>query len=342
MKKWISYCLICFIAVLLVSCSAAPVKQSPEDKNPPTSSKDSAKVPKSKQEKQEKQEKKESSENKDQKKPDKSAPEPSKAGGLSLDDVPMGFGFADEKGGRLLVSYYKDEDDEYAVGPEEYTLAIGPYGELVNIKYVGWQEESEESNYREVSDNFDNLAGYVYRTSGGRLRANRTYVVTTEGPFIDSLIKLNPPHPDPDDPYLNTEALMMGLKTEDYIATLKKRKVQWAELLSVTGEGGQIGLTLFKRKGDNMLFSIVYLDGPEALFWDCEAEYDEYSTWRVDMGDEPGDFRPLFLARLGGRLVLLLTWGAPEGEGIVMLCEDEGKFTEREDGYYYSRYWSPM
>ena len=73
---------------------------------------------------------------------------------------------------------------------------------------------------------------------------------------------------------------------------------------------------------------------------DKPAEYDEWSTWRVDMGDEPGVFEPLFLARLDDRLVMALTWGAPEGELLVVLREENGRLVGTDE-YYYSRYWAP-
>ena len=134
---------------------------------------------------------------------------------------------------------------------------------------------------------------------------------------------------------------MTGQSFEDYIYIIKNCGVQWAEQLSISEEGGMVALVLYERQGDDMLFSITYQNGSETLFWDSEAEYDEYSTWRVDMGDEPGLFKPLFLMRLDNGLVLALTWGAPEGESIVILYEDSGRFVERYD-YVYGRYWSPL
>ena len=275
-------------------------------------------------------------------------------GELDLGDFSMAFGFADASGTRLIVNYEADDgepDDpdydyagnpmQYESDPAQYTLAIGQYGEIVHVRYAGWQDETAENNYRDMSYNFDNLSGYIYNVVGGNLRPDQTYVLTTESPFIDTLIRLSPLYPDPDDPYETLEQQPLGLNTEDYIYTIKNREVQWSRLLSITGEGAVIGLVLFEREGDDMMFSIVYMDGPDSLFWDCEAKYDEYSTWRVDMGDEPGGFEPLFLARLNGKLTLMLTWSAPEGECILLLYEDNGRFIERYD-YYYSRYWAPM
>jgi|GEM_PF-1823527 len=259
----------------------------------------------------------------------------SEGAGASLDAFPTAYGFADQTGARLIVTCYDTGDGpSFDADPNQFTLAIGPYGEIVPVNYSGWQDETEENDYRAAAYNFSNLPGFIFNAAGGRLRPDRTYVLTTEGALADTLITLNPPAPGMD------KRTLMGLKTEDYIYLIKGRGVKWSELLSVSAEGGQIGLFLFEREGDDMLFSIVYLDGPDTLFWDKPAEYDEWCTWRIDMGDEPGNFEPLFLARLDGELVLALTWGAPEGENVVVLYEDGGGFVEKDE-YVYSRYWSP-
>ena len=257
----------------------------------------------------------------------------------SPDGFSMAFGFADENGGRLLLKCYDTGDGpSFDADPNQFTLAVGPYGELVPVSYSGWQDGTEQNDYRDAAYNFDNLSGFVFNAVDGRFRPDKTYILTSEGQFTDALITLNSPAPEKDELTMRYQG--MGLKTEDYIYTVKGRGVKWSELLSVTAEGGQIGLFLFEREDDDMLFSIVYLDGPDTLFWDKPAEYDEWCTWRIDMGDEPGAFEPLFLARLDGGLVLALTWGAPEGETVVILYEENGSFIEKDE-YLYSRYWAP-
>ena len=246
---------------------------------------------------------------------------------LRLGDYLITFGFADRTGGRLLAR-------ESVADPAQYTLAIGPYGKSLRIGYAGQQDEnSEQNSYRHTEGNFDNLPGNVYNAVNGRLVPGQTYALAVGGQLDKALIALTPP----DDRL--SQATMDSI-AEARIETLKGRGIQWSELLGTTNDGGQIGLVLFERNNDDMLFSIVYLEGEKTLFWDNPAEYDEYSTWRVDMGDEPGSFEPLFLARLDNGLVLALAWGAPEGESIVVLCEDNGRFIERED-YSYLRYWVP-
>ena len=253
----------------------------------------------------------------------------------SLDDFPLAFGFAGMDGDRLLIQCY--EGGETEDDPEQYTLAIGPYGITARISYSGWQDESGENNYRDTAENFDNLPGYVFQAVDSRLLTGETYCLTTTGVLDSALVPLVSPARDPDGFFINPG---LDVDVTDRIAALKSRGVVWASQLALTEEGAGIALVLFEREGDDMLFSIVYIEDDKTVFWDCPAVYDEMSTWRVDMGDDPGELAPLFLARLENGLVLVLTWGAPEGEGIVVLYEDGGEFVDRYD-YGYSRYWSP-
>jgi len=330
MKKKVRLtCLACCALLLLISCTANLAKKPQEavqDPPPETAAADTDP----------------SSESQDTgaKKKPKPKPEPTPEPAapdteLSFDGLSMAFGFSDLTGNRLIiVDYIQDYEDEYDgpnyEDPAQYTVAVGPYGELVRISYSGWQDETAENDYRDAAYNFDNLSGYVYNTVGGRLQPDNTYILTTEEPLTGALIKLSPSSPP----------AIMDSDTEDYIHSIKGRGVKRGEMLAETEGGGRIGMVLFERLGDDMLFSIVYMDGEKVLFWDCQGEYDEFSTWRVDMGDEPGGFTPLCLARLDDGLLLLLTWRAPEGELIVSLGESRGRLVETAD-YHYGRYLSP-
>ena len=245
----------------------------------------------------------------------------------SLGDYFITYGFADEPGSRLLV---RDIEADTA----KYTLAIGPYGKSVRIAYAGLQDEnSEQNSNRDTMWNFDNMPGYVYNAINGRMVPNETYALAA-GQFDKVLVELIPPDGE-------IRETTMGNIAEARIEKLKGRKIQWSNLLGTTKDDGQVGLVLFKRSGDDMLFSIVYLTDEKTLFWDNPAQYNENSTWRVDMEDEPGSFVPLFLARLDNSLVLILTWGAPEGENIVVLYENNGKFIQSMSNRYY-RYCAPF
>ena len=266
---------------------------------------------------------------------------PVTANTADLGSFPMAFAFADENGSRLLIHSSADHDPIAGSDPAQYTLAIGPYGKTTRINYAGRQKESDANNHRHTSSNFDNLPGYVYKARGASLRPSATYCLTKEGGLEGVLISMVPPFPlpkKPDEYYPQNPKL--DDKTVLRIEAAKGRKVKQTEKLATAFGGAQIGLVLFERLGDDMLFSIVYLEGTRRmLFWDCPAVYDEISTWRVDMGDEPGAFQIMFLAQLGDKLAMLLEWGAPEGASILLLHEDNGGFKKAESTYY--RYWAP-
>lgn len=251
-------------------------------------------------------------------------------------DFPLAFGFADLSGDRLLVGF--DEEGAHGEQPERYTLAIGPYGETVPVAYSHRQDGAEESSFRHLADNFDRLPGHVYLAGEGGLQPDQTYCLTAVDVPERALIPLLPPRDVPDGAGEAAPGPDLGSEETGRIAALRSRGIVWGAELASTADRARLGLVLFERLADEMLFSIVYLGSDKTLFWDCPAEYDEYSTWRAGMGDEPGMFTPLLLARQDSGLMLLLTWGAPEGERIVLLYEDDGRFIERSD-YSYDRYW---
>jgi len=253
-----------------------------------------------------------------------------------LSTWPMAFGFA-EAGGRRLI-YNTDECEkmeEDGFDPAIYSLAIGPYGEIVSITYENVQEETAQNNNRDNADNFSNLPGFLYSPTDTRLTKNKTYVLAAAGPLVDMLVAMSPPGWKGNTP-------LMAEETIESITSFKGRGVEWGKVLANTKKDeGLIGLVLFERQGNDMLFSIVYMDETKTLFWDCPAEYDEVSTWRIDTGDGPGLLEPLLLARFEEGLLLMLTWGSAEGESILLLCEEDGAFIETKE-VSYGRYWSPF
>jgi len=277
---------------------------------------------------------------------------------------PMGFGFANEEGSRLIyVNYdfgdlmdYDEEPDipeeanedpdylseldekkselvmETGFDPDVFSLAIGSFSEIKPITFKAWQNESAQNNNRDTAYNFNNLPGFVYAQKDWTLRKNKTYVLTNMGPLVESSIVLAPPGG------WRGNTPPMAEETIDSIEKFKERGVVWGKTLAVTKVGeGQIGIVMFERQGDEMMFSIVYMNDKKMLFWDCPAKYDESSTWRIDGGEDPGSFEPLFLARFDEGLLLMLTWGAAEGEIILLLREERGVFVQTEVGY--GRYW---
>jgi len=278
---------------------------------------------------------------------------------------PITFGFANDEGSKLIHVFYdysdpdavlpepsaetgdeasaeanEDYDEDYepnnyfeetGFDPDMFSLAVGPYGEIWPISFAFWQEERRANNGRENAYNFENLPGFVYAQKDWKLTKNRTYLLTQMGPILDSIIAIAPSGWSGNTPPMSEE-------TTESIEKYKERKIEWTKTLAVTKVGeGQIGLVLYERQGNDMLFSIVYTDETKTLFWDNPAVYDETSTWRTDAGDEPGSFSPLLLASFDEGLMLVLLWSAPEGEIAVILYEEDGVFVHAED-LFFARY----
>lgn len=282
---------------------------------------------------------------------------------------PIAFGFANEEGSKLIHVFYEyddsgdsdedaaeapaiapaedsaepadetyDEDyepnnyfEETGFDPDAFSLAVGSYGETFPISFAYWQNETWQNNGRETAYNFGNLPGFVFRQKDWKLTRNKTYLMTDMDTLIDSMLAISPSGWRGNTPPMDDETIAA-------IERHKERKVEWTKTLALTKVGdGQIGQVLFERLGDDMLFSIVYIDESKMLFWDCPAEYDETSTWRADAGAEPGNFDPIILSRFPEGLLIMLTWSAPEGETTVVLYEEDGVLVQAEE-LYFGRY----
>jgi len=273
-----------------------------------------------------------------------------------LRSLPMAIGFANEEGNKLIHVFYKEESDEDAEPAEEetdpvietdeeineddyapnnffaetgfdpdmFSLAIGPFGDIWPIAFAYWQDEKYGNNGREIASNFDRLPGFVYSQKDWKLTKNKTFLMTEMGTLLDTMLAIGSPVWRGNMPPMEDE-------TVESIEKYMERKVEWGKILAITKIGdGLIGLVKFERQGDDMLFSIVYMDDKKTLFWNNPAVYDEDSTWRVDAGEEPGQFEPLVLARFEEGLMLMLIWTAPEGDKIVILYEEDGAFKQAE------------
>ena len=285
-------------------------------------------------------------------------PEPVKqsAWELRFETWPMEFGFANEEGSKLIHPFYeyldpeetdieKEIAEEHEEGdgseattlmektgfdPDRFSLAIGTYSEMLPIHFSKWQDEKSGNNGRENANNFNNLPGFVYGQKDWKLKKNKTYLMTGMDTLIDSMFILSPPGWKGNTPPMDNEIV-------ERIESETGRGIIWTKTLAFAFNGTQVGVVLFERQGNDMLFSIVYIDEDRILFWNNPAEYDETSTWRVDAGEEPGNFEPLVLARFNEGLFLVLLWGAPEGETVLVLYEEDGVFLQAEN-LQFARY----
>lgn len=252
------------------------------------------------------------------------------AGGeIKLNRLDNVFGFADEAGERLITIPI-DSGAELA-NPEQFDTAIGNGGELIEIEYVRHQEANDQDTNRQTINNFNNMAGYLYKVKNGTLLSNKSYLLARKDIVSKgSLVALTNTG--------NGEDFRADADTVERVEALKKRKVASSSILSESAQE-KIALFVFEREGDDMLASVAYMNGDKVLFKDFPATYNETGTWRVDGGDEPGLFEVLFLAHSDEGLLLGLAWAGAEGENLFVLQEADGAL--QDTNLLSNRYWAP-
>ena len=242
------------------------------------------------------------------------------------------FGFADEGGKRIITLANKDDYNVEML--KELNVAVGNNGEIIEIEFVKWQEKNNKDNSRQTMYNFDNMSGHVFNVKSKAALPNEAYLLTKDSVINkDKLIKLKPIE--------DAEAIKTAdNETIKRIETLKNRKIVESRLIAQTYDYESIYLFVFERSGDDMLASLAYVKGEKVVFKDYPAKYDQYNTWRADGGDSPGNFEVMFLSNSDKGLLMGITWGAPEGEGMYILREENGAFTETH--LKSGRYWAPL
>jgi len=276
---------------------------------------------------------------------------------------PMAFGFAGPDGIRLILTMYGYEPEENpetnteeeatgeeatedetpeeeglnfttvnGVNPDVFTMAIGSYGSINAITLDNWQNETSQNNHLDNANNFRNLPGFIYSTTDKLLAKNESYLLTAACPLVDSMVAMS-----------SSGRKGYGSKMDDEtiesIQTIKNRAVERGSILAVTKQdGARIGLVQYERSGNDMMFSLVYMDESRTMFWDCPAAYNESSTWWTDGKDDPGMFVPLLLASFDEGLVLAVIWTGPKEEVVLFLIEEDGAFVRSED-LHYERAW---
>ncbi|NIK70532.1 hypothetical protein [Paenibacillus sp. BK720] len=251
-------------------------------------------------------------------------------GQLELGRLENVFAFADETGQQLIT--IPTENGDEIDDPEQFAAAIGNGGDRIEIEYVRRQEANDQDTNRQSIDNFNNMAGYIYKIKDeGILLPNKSYLLAREGVVSqDSLVDLASAE---DGQYEQADA-----DTIARVEEIKGRKVTSSSILSES-EQEKIALFVFEREGDDMLASIAYIHEDKVLFKDFPATYNESGTWRVDGGDDPGRFEVLFLAHSDEGVLLGIAWAGAEGENLFILQEADGALqdTDLKGG----RYWSP-
>ena len=250
-----------------------------------------------------------------------------------LDDFAFAFALPDLDGKRLIVLM----DQQEVNSPERIDLAISQTGAQIDIRYIGYQEgDIDAFDYRDMSYNFDVMSGHIYEVINGEVEADETHFLCSYNQVSNAIIPFNSIF---DKWMWEFESASAGAISK--AVSIKNRAVEYGNRIAYA-QYGDLEINQFKyvRIGDDMLFSIICSEGSKDIVLDFPAEYDEYSTWRVDCGDDPGNLNVLFLARIDDKLVMATAWGAPEGESASIWVEGNGEWIETELCAY--RYWAPF
>lgn len=237
------------------------------------------------------------------------------------------FGYGDEQGIFALML-----SDPKTLRPEDYTHLSLPGGEVTEIKYEGIQPPGPNDNVMDISSNFKQRYGAVYRLASGKIPENDSVTLMTT-PFVSArtfhnLTKVGAESSD--------QALRQRIEVE------KKMVIRHFWHLYDAENTAAIYLAQFEPQADQAMLTLVLRD-PEDQLWyayfpaDYVKELDLYS-WRVDDAGEvhPENFIVGWLADFGTTPELALYWRGAEGAVLYWFRGDNGGLIKSHEGY---RYW---
>ncbi|WP_277472916.1 MULTISPECIES: hypothetical protein [unclassified Paenibacillus] len=265
------------------------------------------------------------------------APAGTAASAAALDPAALQpvFGFAGEAGKQILVTR-EDKDGEEQM--QALDTAIGSGGQVLKVRFQGWQTGNDQDNGRELAVNLPNLSGYVFTVEGKAAAPDDTYYLADSAAFnLEAMVPVEPASAD-------AEQLPEADPVRKSITDAKHREIMSAWKLAALPPGRELYLVQFVRQDKDMLFSLVLEDNGKLSFMDYPAEItdNEYSVWRVDDGGEviPQMFSLLFAARTADGLLLGVNWLGAEGINSFFLSQTGETFKELD--IQYGRYTSPM
>ena len=242
-----------------------------------------------------------------------------------LNLVPV-FAIANNPGDQL-ITFYSDED---VIDFEEFNGAIGDDGQFYTIEYIIKQDSNDQDSGRVVSDNFNNMEGYVYSALGENLIANNTYYLcNSEVINKENLLTT-----------VSTGTVVLDQETKTQIQDIKGRDLQEDWVIDEYSDGTRVLIVVFEPEGNNLLMSIGLKTADGIKLKDYPVVSDGQSAWRVDDGGkiDPKLFSILFATPTKEGLLLVVSWAGAEGENILLLLEKADALNLLP--WEVSRYWS--
>ncbi|MNX23769.1 hypothetical protein D3C86_537770 [compost metagenome] len=233
------------------------------------------------------------------------------------------YSFADRTG-KYLIAFTGRQD-------MNLNKAIGEGGKVLDVKFIKKQSRSDKDDGRQWANNFDNLEGLIFEVVGGQASPEQTYYLVNDRKMnIKAVIPV-------------TSEVKSGVEdsVKQGIQKLKSLQIEKIWEIGHVGQGNQIYLAQFKKKGKKVTASIILKHGSQMVAKDYVADYDPNSTWRVDDGGEvtPDMFSFLFAASTKNGLLLGMEWAGPEGKNAFFLNQTDKALVELE--IKGGRYMSP-
>ena len=236
------------------------------------------------------------------------------------------FAIANDPGDQL-ITFYSDED---VIDFEEFNGAIGDDGQFYTIEYVEKQDSNDQDSGRVVSDNFNNMEGYVYSVLGENLIASNSYFICNSGIINkDNLLTT-----------VSAGTVVMDDETKTQIQDIKGRDLQQGWIIDKYSDGAQVLIVVFEPEGNNLLMSIGLKTADGIKLKDYPVVSDGQSAWRVDDGGkiDPKLFSILFATPTKEGILLIVSWAGAEGENTLFLLEKADALSQLP--WEISRYWS--
>lgn len=231
-----------------------------------------------------------------------------------------GFALPDREGRRLLSTADLPH-------PERLRTALCGESGRVSVRFAGRQQAGAADSGRQTPENFDNLAGSVFRTASP--------VDPAESCFLASEALLARSTPLDVAPPAGAGACLDRRR----LGEIRQRSVTRCWPLARLGPRAQAALLEFERRGTHALASIVIVDGPATLFADYPAEVSGagQDVWRVDDGGRmsPRGWRIAGALRRGGTIALAVSWAGAEGQSLSLWTGSGPQLTQVLADYWY-------
>jgi len=194
--------------------------------------------------------------------------------GKIMDQKQIGLGYSNIKGDKLIVLYNHEVKDNKTLTNFKY--AVGNNGEVYLIKYLLYQEGSENNNNRQTANNFNNQEGCIYEVIDASLIPDGTYILLCEEDYKEfSIFKVS------ENSVKNSSSNELNLRLEE----LANRELKNRWIYSEYQNGLILSIIEFESIGKDLLAWIMIEYNEMIKYYEFPATLSDngYTGWK--MGD---------------------------------------------------------